>query len=61
MPITGSTNQHPRPPPASQSNRAQAVGLSERGGRVSRGSAGEWKCREAGERRNELGLDSILI
>lgn len=35
MPATGSTNQCPRPPPASQSNRALAVGLGR--------EAGEWK------------------
>jgi len=34
MPAAGSTQQHPGPPPALQSIRAQAVGLSERGGRV---------------------------
>ena len=34
MPAPGSTHHHPRPPPASKSNRAQGVRLSGRGGRV---------------------------
>ncbi len=34
MPTPGSTNHHPRPPPASKSNRPQGVRLSGRGGRV---------------------------
>ena len=53
MPAAGSTHQQPRPPPAYRATGRRVWGLSGRGGGVSRGSVGKWKCRGAGERRNE--------
>ena len=46
MPATGSTNHHPRPPPASQNIRTPSVAVSVWDGRAA--SRSQWESRGGG-------------